>query len=554
MARWLALCLLAGCLLAPPARADALQEALRERVEQLRGGRDLQVEGGRVAARDVIPDFYEARGFRPAWHDAGRRQELLAAVDDSRGHGLDPEDYQLEALRRANADGDNDTIRQAGRDLLFTEALIRLTRHLRYGKVDPRTLYPGWSFGRNRQVAGEAAQLETLFGAGDLRAAVAAHAPQVESYTQLRTALAHYRAVAATGGWPPVPDGPTLKPGMRDARVAALRARLLAGGEEIPELVPPEDADLFDDGLAVALARFQQRHGLEPDGLAGRRTRAALNVSAAQRIEQVRVNLERLRWVAQDLSDDYLVVDTAGFQARLYLERRLAWSSRVVVGRPYRKTPEFRATLQYLVLNPKWVVPPTILREDVLPAVVKDPAYLATHGMRVVDDAGAEVDAAAIDWAVARRGGFPYQVVQAAGPDNPLGRIKFMLPNAHAVYLHDTPSKELFRRTERAFSSGCIRLEQPLELAVLLLDDDTRWNLDSLRAEIDTGITRTVPVKRRVPVMMLYFTVAGDGDGDGDGEGGWEFRPDLYDRDPAVLAALTRPVSQPALQPAPASR
>ncbi len=531
---WLALGLLAGCLLMapPPARADVLQEALRERVERLRGGRDQQVDGGRVVARDVIPDFYEARGFRLAWLDEGRRQELLAAVEDSRGHGLDPADYQVEALHHADDDS-VDPVRLAGRDLLFTEALVLLSRHLRFGKVDPHTLYPGWSFGGNRE-PGEAANLEALFGAGDLRVALAAQAPRMEAYTQLRAALAYYRAVAATGGWPPLPDGPTLKPGMRDVRVAALRARLTAGGEEIPDEVPAGEEDLFDDGLAAALARFQARHGLEPDGLAGRRTRAALNVTAAQRIEQIRVNLERLRWVAQDLWDDYLVVDTAGFEARLYLDQRLAWSSRAVVGRPYRKTPEFRATLQYLVLNPKWVVPPTILREDVLPEVARDLGYLEKHRMRVVDDAGAEVDPATIDWAVARRGGFPYQVVQAAGPDNPLGRIKFMLPNRHAVYLHDTPATELFRRTERAFSSGCIRLERPLDLALLLLDDDTRWDMATLRAEIDSGITRTVPVKRRMPVMMLYFTVAGD-------NGGWQFRPDLYDRDPAVLAALMRP-------------
>jgi len=253
------------------------------------------------------------------------------------------------------------------------------------------------------------------------------------------------------------------------------------------------------------------------------------------RIEQIRVNLERLRWVAQDLAGDYLIVDIAGYTARLFLDRRRAWSSRTVVGRPYRESPVFRASMRYLVRNPTWSVPPTILRQDILPQLARDAGYLHRNHMQIVDARGNPVDAARLKSARDRAGKFPYQIVQAPGDDNPLGKIKFMLPNPHMVYLHDTPAQRLFERPERAFSSGCIRLERPLELAVLLLDDATVWSAEAIQAAIASGETRTLPVKRQLPVLILYFTAEADADGS------VRFHPDLYGRDARVIAALAAP-------------
>ena len=544
---------LAGMLAVPPAFADRLADtlaeplaepladtpaaplsaALRERVEALRDGHPLRAAGGVIAARRPIPRFYEARGFRPAWDDPARRHALVALVADSPSHGLEPADYQLDALRALIAPADDDPTIAAERDLLFTDALIRLAYHLRFGKVNPRELYADWSFSRSLGALDPVTALEALVAAEPLRAAVERYAPQLEAYARLRAALAEHRTIAAAGGWPPLAAGSTLRAGDRDARVAALRTRLRASGDDAAPM--PSDPALFDDALASAVMAFQARHGLEPDGAVGRRTVAALNVAVTGRIDQIRVNLERLRWVAQDIAGDYLLVDIAGFDARLYLGHRLAWQSRIVVGRPYRKTPTFRAKLRYLVLNPDWTVPPTILREDVVPKVIRDHGYLAAHDMRVIGDTGQVISPDAIDWPRYRAGGFPYRIVQAPGPDNPLGQVKFMLPNPYAVYLHDTPARALFERAERAFSSGCIRLERPLELAVLLLDDPERDNLDTLREAIASGETRVVPIRRQVPVLVLYHTAAVD-----DG-GTVTFRPDLYQRDAAVLTALASP-------------
>jgi murein L,D-transpeptidase YcbB/YkuD len=526
---------LAAALAAAAANAaDPAAEALRLRVEQLRAGREVRIDGAQIAARTLVPEFYERRAFRAAWDRPGGAEALLAAVEASREHGLDPGDYHAAAVGRIAAAGvPVDAAARAEREVVLTDALVRLAYHLRFGKVNPRELYPDWNFSRSLGAIDPVQALEAAVAAPDLGAAVAAYAPQLPQYKTLQAGLAQHRAIAQRGGWLPVASGPALKPAMRDARVAALRQRLAASGDLPTDAAA--DPDHFDGALEEAVKRFQARHGLAVDGAAGRRTIEALNVGVAQRITQIRVNLERARWVAQDLKGDFLLVDIAGFDATLYLDGERVWHSRAVVGRPYRRTPVFRAAMKYLVLNPTWTVPPTILREDVLPRVAKDPAYLARHRMQVVDDRGRPVDATAIDWSRHPAQPFPHHIVQDPGDDNSLGRIKFMFPNTHAVYLHDTPARALFDRTERTFSSGCIRIEQPVELAVRLLDDAGRWSAEQVHAAIANGETRTVPVKRAVPVLMLYFTAAPDG------SGGIGFRPDVYGRDGPVLAALGRP-------------
>jgi len=520
--------------LGPAHAADAVADALRMRVAELRAGREVRIAGERIASRKLIPAFYEERGFRPAWTRSAQTEALLGLVEQSSTHGLDPNDYHLASLRGlADAPAAASAATAADRDLLRTDALVRLAYHLHFGKANPRELYPGWSFTRSLGAIDPVQALEAIVAADSLADAIERYAPRLEQYRNLREALARHRAIEVMDGWPQLPPGPKLEPGSEDPRVAVLRRRLAATGDlRTVDVATPAQ---FDDALATAVRRFQARHGLEVDGIVGRQTLEALNVTVAQRIDQLRVNLERLRWVAQDLAGDFLIVDVAGFSARLVLDGRLAWSSRAVVGRPYRKTPVFRATMAQVVLNPTWTIPPTILREDVLPKLAKDPNYLAENHMQVVDMDGHPVDASGIEWARYPKEGFPYQIVQAPGGDNPLGRLKFLLPNRYSVYLHDTPTARLFSRPERAFSSGCIRLEAPLALAELLLDDPVRWSAPAIDVALAEGETRTLPVKRRVPVLFLYFTAEADADGT------VRFRRDLYGRDPRVLAALRAP-------------
>jgi len=489
---------------------------------------DARTAAGRSA--EAVRAFYEGRGFRPAWLSGERRAELVAAVAGSRADGLEPDDYRVSQLRANASPPVADPATLAAQDLLFTDSLARLIRHLRHGKVDPATLYSIWNFSSAPDALGQALLLQEVVDSASLQAAIGRQAPQLEAYRSLREGLARYRAVENAGGWPRIATGPTLRRGDRGARVTALRARLQASGDLA--MTDGGTADRFDDALAAAVTRFQERHGLGADGAVGKGTVDALNVGVAERIAQIRVNLERLRWVAGDFGPDLLLVDIAGFKAELRLADQSVWATRVVVGRPSRETPSLLDSVQHLVLNPKWVVPPTILREDVIPAMRRNPAYLSSHRLRLVDRSGRTVDPSAIDWH-SQGGGFPYQVVQSAGADGSLGQIKFALGNRYAIYLHDTPSRSLFKRPSRAYSSGCVRVENPLELAVLLLDDAHHWSAEALRDAIATGRTRTVPVNREIPVMLLYHTA------EADASGTVSFRTDIYGRDARVLSALS---------------
>jgi len=517
--------------------AEPMIEALRERIEALRAAGDAQIGAGSSAARTLVASIYERRGFAPLWADAQRARSLQAALQASSTHGLDPRDYHLDALAGlrvpdgAGAERDRALVQ---RELLLTDALVRLAYHLYFGKADPRALSGGWNFARTLDGVDPLTALAALVEAPDLAAALENLSPRLPMYRDLRGALEYLRRIERAGGWRTIASGPKLELGATGAQVEQLRERLRASGDLAADA---DDSAGFDAVLETAVRRFQARHGLEPDGVVGKSMIAALNVGVSERIAQVRANLERLRWVSRELTGDFLLVDIAGFTARLWLNDALVWSSRVVVGRPYRTTPEFRARMKYLVLNPEWNVPPTILREDVLPKAIKDPGYLQRQNMRVVDAAGQVVDAGSIDWAKYQLQPriFPFQIVQASGRENPLGRVKFMFPNEHSVYLHDTPSRLLFERTVRAFSSGCIRIERPLELATLLLDDPAHWSDEHLRDAIATGRTQTIAVGRPVPVMLLYFTASVASDG------ALQFRPDLYARDGAVIRALAAP-------------
>ena len=251
------------------------------------------------------------------------------------------------------------------------------------------------------------------------------------------------------------------------------------------------DALIYDDSLLAAVRAFQTAQGIDADGSVGAGTLAALNRPVGDRIVQIEVNLERGRWLLHDLDPTFVVVNVAGFRVYYLRDGALAWSARVQVGKPFRQTPIFRSTIQYLVLNPTWTVPPGIFANDILPAVKRDPGYLAKRELRVVDGKGEPVTAP-IDWAAVTPRSFPYMLQQGPGPDNALGRVKFMFPNEYSVYLHDTPSQALFEKSERAFSSGCIRVENALELAALLLDGQADWNAAAIASAVEAGTTRTV--------------------------------------------------------------
>jgi murein L,D-transpeptidase YcbB/YkuD len=524
--------LLALCLaLAGQAEARELRDALVEQTAAIAEGRSMRIDGVTLARPALVARFYAGREHRPLWNDPARLAGLLRATAAVEQDGLRPDDYQPRQIAALAAAVDGDPERAARLELLATDALARLATHLRHGKTDPRAFDADWNISAPRTDDDALALLAGTAEAPDPAAAVAALAPDHWFYGQLRKALALQRAAASAGGWGTVAPGDTLKPGMTDPRVAALRARLAASGDHAA--APPDDPNLYDPALESSVKRFQTLHGIDPDGAVGRRTLAELNVGPERRADQVRVNLERARWVLNDLGPQFIIVNIPGFHLYVVEDGVPVWTTRVVVGRAYRQTPMFKSTMRSIVLNPTWTVPPTILREDVLPKLAKDPSYLTAQNMRVVDANGTVLDPASIDWSQARRR-FPYALVQQPGAQNALGRIKFQFPNEHAVYLHDTPNKAIFERADRAASSGCIRVENPMALAEYLLAGDPDWPRSKVDAAIETGRTQSVVLKRRVPIVLMYWTAQMDRDGT------MHFYPDLYDRDPPVLRALDR--------------
>jgi murein L,D-transpeptidase YcbB/YkuD len=517
---------------AQPAPSDPVAAAIQSRLERDPGTEALAIEGAPIASHVLLPHFYERRRFRAAWADPADVDALLGAIRDSGSHGLDPADYHLTALEALHPVIANDPTRSANFDLLATDALFRLAYHLEYGKVDPKSYDPTWNFA---QPFPDEDPVDTLQGALDahrVREAIEQRAPQGWIYERMRSRLAELRQDAAPGGWTRVPEGPTLRVGESGPRVAALRARLAAEDD----LAPADGAaDSFDEPLAEAVRRFQTRNGIAVDGAVGSGTLAVLNVPAQVRVEQLRVNLERARWVAQDLPPRFVLVNVPSFEVFLVDDGEIAWRARAQVGREARRTPIFRAEMKYLVLNPTWTVPPGILAHDILSAGADAGAVVKRKGLRVIDASGSEVDPGSVRWGRYSARNFPYQLRQDPGPTNALGRIKFMFPNPYLVYLHDTPSKAKFEASDRALSSGCIRIEDPFGLADALLGGANGWTRERIDAVVASEKTTTVWLPEPVPVLLLYWTARPTPDGE------VRFFRDLYGRDPEVLAGLARP-------------
>jgi murein L,D-transpeptidase YcbB/YkuD len=537
------LALSAALALAPafpqqPAAApgDPTATAIAAELEALMSPEPAPIQGVHIALQEIVQSFYARRGFRPAWGNAKNAGELRRALADSAADGLDPADYELELLGRLarEIDGPGATaVLRAQYDILHTEALLRLGYHLSFGKVDAETFDPQWNFGRTLAHRNVEQEIEQALAAEDVYGRIEALKPTHRLYAGLKNELARYRAAAEAAEPAPVPPGPALKPGARDARVALLRARLAASGDL--GVAAPADPAAYDAALEGAVRRFQSRMGLESDGAVGPGTLAELNVPHADRIRQLRVNLDRGRVLLHDLPDKFVVVNIAGYTAYVVKGQDIVWSARVQVGKPYRKTPLFRSEINYLVFNPTWTVPPGIIRADILPAAKADPASISRKGLKVLDADGREVDPASVDWSRFSGGHIPYTLRQDPGPKNALGRVKLMFPNPYFVYLHDTPSQSLFDRAERAFSSGCVRVERALELAAIVLDEPGQWDASAIDAVIAGGRLQNVTLKRKVPVLLAYWTAWVDS------AGLMNFRRDLYGQDAKWGEALDAP-------------
>jgi murein L,D-transpeptidase YcbB/YkuD len=486
----------------------------------------------------VIPRLYQQRDYRPAWFGTHAVDELFQALNNGIAQGFQPSDFHLPQLidlhDAAKSGGDEDV---AAFDVLASDAATKLASYLFFGKVDPGAVDSGWNFDKPVIKRDPATVINQYLNGDGFSALIELITIHNAQYQQLVDALAQYRKIAFSGGWPKVPDSETIKPGRIGSEIAQLRERLagegvLNEGQILPAVEDSETdpAWVYDAHLQADVEAFQTRHGLAVDGVIGPKTFVNLNRTAQERVDQLRLSLERGRWLMRDLDEEFVLVNIAGARTYMILSDGSVWTTRSITGSQYRKTPVFRDNIKYMEFNPTWTVPNSILRKDKLARIRKDSGYLSRNGYSVRDKNGSEISASAVDWSSSNPA---VTLVQRPGPNNALGLVKFMFPNAHAVYLHDTNDHSLFDRNERNLSSGCVRLEQPFEFASLLMEGAPGWSAEKMQSILKSGKTTRVDLPEPMPVLLTYWTAWVE-------EGEVHFREDIYERDGPILAALNR--------------
>ena len=493
-----------------------------------------------TTALERLSEFYRRKQFDMLWTSYTQIDALLVQIEALVDDGLEPAAYHPEAIRRAMLTATRDPLHRECSDVLASHAYLSALGHLAQGRLPQDRIEPVWHRPDAAATPKAEAHLMSIASEGleHLEHTFNKARPSLEQYNNLRKAYARLRDQPEPE-WQPIPTGQTLRPGMSDPRVPLLRQRLSADGYLLATAGAPGADDRYSDQLVDALKAFQRRHALQDDGILGADTLTELNATPANRLNQLRVNLERFRWLSADIEPRSLLVDIAGGRVIYFRDSSPQWEARIQVGRDTRQTPSIKSIVTRITLNPTWTVPPSILREDKLPQIRENPSYLAQHNMQVLDYEGRVLDPATIDWSNPGR----ILLRQAAGPDNPLGRVVIRFANPYSIYLHDTPSQGLFARSQRAFSSGCVRVESVMQLVDLLLSEAERERVAQL---LDTGLTYEYRPTEPTPILLAYWTAEADSNGLP------RYRPDVYRRDQKLLAALQaadRGLVPPAINP-----
>jgi len=489
--------------------AATLQKALADWLgpEPAPGRKVPTVEARQRAERLAIQSFYADRGFAPLWVEDGRfdvrGRAVLSRIDRAAEDGLD-----LHAVPVAVPHGgEPDAL--ALSEISLSEAAAQYGGQASGGRVDPSRIGP--SVASKPDVADPRRVLGSLRDAADAAETLRGFNPPHSGYALLRAKLAELRRNSELADRGPIPYGPALRPGMRDARVPLIRARFNL------DIAPLRDADaglVYDTQVAGAVADYQRAHGLPASGVLTARTIASLSGGNPRRLEdEILANMERWRWLPRDLGRRYIAVNIPDYSLDLYQGDSVLHHARVVVGKPDHETPLFSETMKFIIVNPYWNVPLSIVKKEMMPKLAADPNYFANHGYETVE-----------------RNGETF-VRQPPGDSNALGHIKFMFPNRFSVYLHDTNARALFGKTERALSHGCVRVDEPLSLAEAVLGRDHGWT-EARLARMVGGDERTINLPHPLPIHINYFTAFVDQRGE------LHLRDDVYGYSARVRAAL----------------
>ncbi len=471
--------------------------------------------------------FYADRNHAPAWSKPEVRTAFLDELQKVGSEGLFLKDYYSDELRELIENSANlKESEVAVLDILMTEAFFKYGHDLYYGKLNPEDLYEHWGVARQKKDLLQLLQ-ESLEN-GNISEAIESLKPSHQVYRDLKVSLQEYAELKEKEeSLTKIEEGDYIKSGQKDERLPAIAKRLQELG-----LVSENITDsMYNEGLQEAVKKFQKEKGLQVDGIIGNSTIAELNMTADQRYNQILANLERWRWYPRDLGEHYILINIPQFKLAVVKDGDTVRTHNVIAGTRSRQTPVFTDTLQYVVINPTWTIPPTIKAKDIIPKVSRDPSYLSSKNMKVYSRDGTLLDPQKIDWSSPKAKS--YTIVQRAGPSNPLGQVKIIYPNQYLIYLHDTPAQNLFSQNQRAESSGCVRVENAVDLSGYVLRDQEDWNEEKIRETIASGKTIQVKINRPIQVHHFYWTAWRAG-------GKTVFTEDVYRRDKEIYNRLLK--------------
>jgi len=485
----------------------------------------------------LVADFYTKHGFIPVWTTtdgdlSANAKDLLSVIHNAYQDGLNPEDYHTKVIdamlptlnQGVSSDNPDAVARLANFDLTLTDAFFLYASDILYGKVNNKVSYPNWTI--TKRSADLVAVLDKALQAKQVHEALADLSPHSYAYTKLKAKLAQYQLIAGNGGWKQIPSGDKLEVGSQGDSVALLQQRLMATGEL--SSIADDKKGIFDVNLESAVSKFQEDHGLNDDGVVGTETLSALNLPVTTRIQQIELNLDRLRWLPDDLGKNYIVVNIPDFSLMVVQDGKVIMTMPVIVGADGKQSCVLSSKITYLELNPYWYVPRSIAVKEFLPILKRNPQFLEQNAIQVYSGGYAdtdEIDQSSINWRQVDPNNFEFQLRQEPGTLNSLGRIKFIFANSCGIYLHDTPAHDLFSESRRDLSHGCIRVGKPIDLAAYLLQDKKTWTNDKISSEIDKGQREIVTLTQPMNIYIVYATAWVDSNNV------LQFRNDIYNID-----------------------
>ncbi|MDP2041815.1 MAG: L,D-transpeptidase family protein [Algoriphagus sp.] len=523
---------------------DPLQDQIRLKLESIQPGRSLSVRNQNLSASGDIFSFYSNREFREIWSSDGilteLAYELRFEIRQSKFDGLDPQEYHLglidtffntfEANKKNKVS--NDLGELVDLELLLSDAFFQLAAHLERGKVNPALLKSTWEIARKPQKVNYGDLLSVSLASGEIRRNLETIYPKFTSYKRGREVIRQLdeKSKVDSLNWKPIKIDKTIKVGESNNSIPVIRQRLQFWG--YMGHYATENPKVYDSLLFEGVKEFQRKNGMEPDGALGKNSVAGINNSPNVLLDRAAVNMERLRWLPDTLKEaEIILVNIANYRLDYIYKLDTLFSSKVIVGKQYHATPIFSAAMSYIVFSPYWNIPNSIARNEIIPAIRKNPDYLRQKNMEVVTFSGQPVDPSTINWS---NKSFPYMIRQRPGGSNSLGLVKFMFPNRFSVYIHDTPTRALFDREDRALSHGCIRLQNPTEFAKILLSDMPEWTDERINQAMNQKSERIVNLNRKIPVALVYLTFWADSKGQA------HFRQDIYNRDAEILTLLRK--------------